>query len=304
MPDLERLAIEIATKQGGVITRQQAASVGYSRRQIGYRLGLDRWERVQSLGYRIMPALSASDHLAAAMALLPQAVVSHDSAGEIHGFPGIVEAPPIVSVHSRTTHLFPGVDVRRCHDLHDSHVVWRGGMRVTSIERTAFDLAAHYPQTRLNWMVAVLVKADTLELDVLATVLGEIGRKGKPGTAKVRALLHALEVGASGSHLEKRGRLLLEQVRCGCSPVSEYPWPWAPHRRFDDAYPVHQLAIEWDSVKFHGQRDAFETDRQRDRTAIENGWRVMRFTWRDVTESPVKLIESIQRVLSSEPCQP
>lgn len=304
MPDRDRLAIEIARRQGGVITREQAEEVGYSRRQIGYRLGLERWERVQALGYRIIPALSGRDHLAAAIALLPQAVVSHESAAEIHGFPGVVQAASVVSVHSRTTHLFPGVDVRRCHDIHESHIVWNDELRVTSIERTAFDLAAEYSQARLNWMVAALIRADTLDLDVLANVLGEIGRRGKPGTAKVRALLKAMEVGASGSPLEQRGRLLLEQVSCGCSPVSEYSWPWAPHRRFDDAYPVHQLAIEWDSVKFHGQRDAFEADRQRDRIAIENGWRVMRFTWRDVTENPIKLIESVQRVLSTEPCQP
>jgi very-short-patch-repair endonuclease len=58
-------------------------------------------------------------------------------------------------------------------------------------------------------------------------------------------------------------------------------------RRFDDAYPDHRLAIEWDGRrKYHGQFAAFEADRLRDREALLNGWRVVRFTWNDVNNRP------------------
>ena len=304
MFDRDSVAIELANQQGGVITRNQALQIGYSRRQIAYRLEIGRWELVQALGYRVIPAQNSEDLLAAAITLLPQAVVSHEAAGAIHDFVGIVDPPPTVSVHSRTTHVFPGVDVRRCHDLHESHILKQGALRVTSIERTAFDLASKYSQARLNWMVGSLVQADRFDMASLEAITVQVGRRGKPGTAKVRSLLETFEVGDGGSPLEERGRRLLDEISCACARMSEYPWPWAPHRRFDDAYPSHRLAIEWDSVKFHGQRDAFEKDRERDRAAVENGWRVLRFTWRHVTETPARLIDSVQRVLSAETCQP
>ncbi len=34
MPDKDRLAVEIARKQGGVISRRQVENIGYSRRQV------------------------------------------------------------------------------------------------------------------------------------------------------------------------------------------------------------------------------------------------------------------------------
>jgi hypothetical protein len=98
------------------------------------------------------------------------------------------------------------------------------------------------------------------------------------------------------SELERRARDLIASAGLPM-PIHEYPIPWAPGRRFDDAYPDQRLAIEWDSRRYHGQLEAFEADRLRDRTAALHGWRVIRFTWQDVEQRPAMVVESIRLLL-------
>lgn len=47
----------------------------------------------------------------------------------------------------------------------------------------------------------------------------------------------------------------------------------------DLAYVENKVAIELDSIGFHLNRAAFETDRRRDANLARHGWRVLRFTW-------------------------
>lgn len=301
MGHIDKRAIDLAARQGGVVTRRQAYEIGFTTRQITHRLSQERWHRIGDLGYRLIPASGSEHHLQAATVLLPDAVVSHGSAAFIHGL--VDERPdlPTVSVHSRTTHVLPDVFVHRCHDLLDSHVALVGMLPVTTPERTLFDLAATTTVGRLAWMAVELARDRRLDFAAVERVVAEIGRRGKPGTARMRELLEHLEVAESAdkseSPLERRGRRLLRRASCICGFKSEYPIPWAPRRRFDDAFPAHQLAVEWDSIRYHGQRDAFEVDRRRDRSALEHGWRVLRFTWSDVTERPDGVIETVRRTL-------
>lgn len=296
MRDVDRRVAEIANRQGGAITRIQLTGLGVTRGQIQHRVRRGRWDPIRKLGYRILPAESHEDHLLSAIALLPNAVVSHHSAASLHGFPALRKTEPHVSVHSRTTHHFPGVEVHRCHDLADSHVTTVAGLPVTSVERTIVDLAAKLSVKHLAFIVTRLLDQGALVADRLEIVAGSVARKGKPGTRNMRTVLETIEVTGPVSPLEKRGRALLSSH--GLAPDrSEFPLPWAPHRRFDDAYPMQKLAIEWDSFRYHGERDAFESDRRRDREAIEHGWRILRFTWRDVNERPDGVVSSVRAAI-------
>jgi very-short-patch-repair endonuclease len=176
---------------------------------------------------------------------------------------------------------------------------------VTTPERTLFDLAATTGVGQLAWMAVELARDGRLQFGAVERVVADIGRRGKPGTARMRELLESLDTGdqrsTGESPLERRGRALLTRASCACGFRSEFPIPWAKRRRFDDAFPTHRLAIEWDSIRYHGQRDAFEVDRRRDRSALEHGWRVVRFTWADVTERPDRVVDTVRRMLRCEP---
>jgi very-short-patch-repair endonuclease len=68
--------------------------------------------------------------------------------------------------------------------------------------------------------------------------------------------------------------------------------------RLDFAYVAHKVAIECDGFSTHGSRLAFEDDRRRQNFLVLEGWRVLRFTWRQITSSPDWVVEQVRRALS------
>lgn len=117
-------------------------------------------------------------------------------------------------------------------------------------------------------------------------------------------LLAAIEVARA---IQRRGRLVLDRIGEERStertvPLSDWSRAFADRlvrsglqrpemewrietadegfiAQVDLAYPVRRYAIELDSVAFHLDRQAFETDRRRDIRLAGAGWHVDRFTW-------------------------
>jgi very-short-patch-repair endonuclease len=54
-----------------------------------------------------------------------------------------------------------------------------------------------------------------------------------------------------------------------------------------------KLVVEIDGFSFHSGREAFENDRERDRQLTRAGYKVVRFTWRDLTERLDHVISEI-----------
>ncbi|HEY6635512.1 MAG TPA: DUF559 domain-containing protein, partial [Acidimicrobiia bacterium] len=86
------------------------------------------------------------------------------------------------------------------------------------------------------------------------------------------------------------------------APVRQYRAPWLRrvNGRVDLAYPSHQLLVEADSRRWHLLAAAFETDRIRDNAAQLAGWRILRFTWEEVTTAPERVVMTIRRALEDE----
>ncbi len=234
-----------------------------------------------------------------AIATLPKAVVSHDSAAELHKLPKLRRGIATVMVHSRTTHVFPDVTVRRCHDLLDEHVVEVSGLPVTSIPRTIVDLSPFLTARHLTAVLASAVADQRTRVDDVQTVVGHVARRGKPGIRKIRWILEDRESGPrDGTPLERAGASVLRNGGIP-EPRFEFPIPWDPDRRFDVAFPNRRLAIEWDSRRWHELAEAFARDRERDRQALLHGWRVVRFTWVDVKHHPDEVVDTVRRLLAS-----
>jgi hypothetical protein len=292
-------AIAHAAEQGGVIRRQQALAVGMTARQIDLRVRAGDWRPLMAGGYRLLDMDKPLDRVRAAVALLPDAVASHFTAAGLLGFGYEDEIAATVLVHSRTTHTFPGVRVFRCHDLLNHHVAVINGLPVTTAARTLVDVSALVSRPRLEHLVDAAVASRSVDVGALRSAFDEVARRGKPGVAQMREVLNA-RIGepASTSVLEIRGNRLL--VTAGIDGFeTEYAIPWAPGRRFDVAFPDQRVAIEWDSRRWHSQVDAFDSDRQRDRTASVNGWHVIRFTWRDVHDQPDAVVNTMLSLLDA-----
>jgi hypothetical protein len=113
----ERLVGEISSSQGGAIRLEQALEAGMTRDQVWHRLRSGQWSKLGRGSYLLTAMQSPEDRLRAAVATLPGAVVSHESAAETHGLSYVQRGLATVTVHSQTTHEFPGVIVHRCHDI-------------------------------------------------------------------------------------------------------------------------------------------------------------------------------------------
>jgi predicted transcriptional regulator of viral defense system len=295
--EINRFVNEFAASHGGVVTSDALRQSGFTRNMIDGRVRRHGWVSVGRGAYRLFPARDHLDTLAAALAVLERAVVSHESAAELHGIRRVPWGTSVVTTHTRTTHDFAGVEIHRAHDLDDWHLTRVEGFPVTTVARTVVDLAMTRSVGHVGAIVDDLVSRKQLSLDDLEAVAQAVGRRGKPGTLTVRTVIERrIGVDRSESELERRARRLIAEAGLPM-PRPEYPIPWAPHRRFDDAYPKIRLALEWDSVRYHGQLETFELDRQRDRDAVINGWRIVRFTWKDVTERPDRVIATIATLL-------
>ncbi|MFM2438100.1 MAG: hypothetical protein RLZ55_917, partial [Actinomycetota bacterium] len=64
----------------------------------------------------------------------------------------------------------------------------------------------------------------------------------------------------------------------------------------DLADPDAQLAIEIDGLAYHGP-DRFQSDRFRGNQLENAGWRVLRFTWADLTGRPDYVVDEVRRAL-------
>jgi very-short-patch-repair endonuclease len=58
------------------------------------------------------------------------------------------------------------------------------------------------------------------------------------------------------------------------------------------------LIVETDGFRHHGSRAAFESDRARDAQLQALGYRVLRFTYRQVREAPEAVVASLRSVMT------
>jgi very-short-patch-repair endonuclease len=101
------------------------------------------------------------------------------------------------------------------------------------------------------------------------------------------------------SELEARLLLLINAAELP-TPHCNHPVEIS-HERFvvDFLWPEHQLVVETDGKRFHDNPIAFERDRRRDRALQLSGYRVVRFTYRQLEDEPGEVIAAIDRLLKA-----
>lgn len=293
---LTRRILAVANDNGGYLTRDQLRMIGLSDSAVDRLIRGGHIVPVAAGVFQVIPSDDHADLIVGALLALPDAAASHQSAAHLLRFSELPELLPTVTVVSTTTHRFPGVTVRRADDLRPEHLITVSGIRCTNGARTLFDLAGILKYRQFAPIAEAAVTTGRVKPGHLERVAHELSRRGKRGSKAVADFLEWSSRG-SGTALERRGRSILARASLP-EPLSEYPIPWRPGHRFDDAYPDHRLAIEWDSRRWHERRAAMQADRDRDREAILHGWVVMRFTWDDVTKTPAKIATSVAQVLS------
>ena len=225
--EAEHRVFQLAGMQSGYVTRRQAIACGMSNDALKRRVSSTRWVRVKP-GLFLIPGFTPSvrGHLLAATAALG-AVVSHESAAEVHQLPGIRRGLAVVTVPTRTTNRFPDVVVHQSTDLSADEVLDIGGLPVTDQVRTAIDLAGTLKAGTIGRVIDHLVVAGVTTVDDIYIRVAGVARQGKPGMKTMHKVLE-LRVGEDylvESELELLGLRLLREWGFP-EPVLQFPLPW------------------------------------------------------------------------------
>jgi very-short-patch-repair endonuclease len=268
-------------------------ALGLGRRAIGHRLETGRLTAIHRGVYAVgHPALGPRGRAVAALrAVGPGAVLSHRSAAAIHGLlaaTGAIE----VTVAGRAPRSRAGIIVHRAASLGDEDTCRRDGLPLTSPIRTLIDLAGVLPRPPLE---RVLAEAQVLRLVHPPELKRAVERAhGRRGVARLARILRAGEPAPTRSQLERTF------LRLAAAADLERPRVNERVGRFmvDFLWPAQRVVVETDGWAAHGHRAAFTSDRARDAELQALGFAVLRFTYGQVTEEPVRVAARIAAVLA------
>lgn len=229
--------------------------------------------------------------LAAVLASGPRALLSHYSAGWLHG---LVSTRPVpVHVTTPTPRKRRGsVRVHRSRTLTEADRSLEQGIPVTSVARTALDLAA---VVRFGTLRRVIRRSEELEVFDLADFNSVLARnRGHRGTHPLARAIDIYEPPRfTRSGLERELLRLLE--RAGVA---------APSTAFNVAgyeldlyWPELRFAVELDVYATHGGHESFEEDRRRDEDLKLAGVELTRVTGWRLEREPGQVVDRIRRLL-------
>jgi hypothetical protein len=244
--------------------------------------------------YTIVPPSMLSlngRYLAAVLACGPTAALSHRSAADLHGLRGTDRAPIDVIVPGRTARRHDGIDLHRSTTLTAADITIVDNIPVTSVARTAFDLAA---VVRRRAVERALDQAEILDVFDLTALDDQLARNPHhPGAPILKAVLegHTAGTTVTWSHLEE---LCLEVTRAaGVQPpeVNGYVDPGDGELpiRPDFVWRAQRVVVEADGFGTHKTRRAFEDDRRRDQRLTSAGWRPVRVTQRQLKQERARI---------------
>ena len=232
---------------------------------------------------------------AAVEACGPGAVLSHRSAAELWGLLPEQIGYWEVTVVAHNAGDRPGIRRHRVRELDPSDIRTRHGIRITSPARTVLDNARHPLLEEL--MAAGFDRGLVTERQIDESLARSPTRRG---VRRVRRILSQ----RGGPRLTRSWaeRRLLSLIREAGLPV-----PLTNRLllgfKVDAVWPDLNLVVEVDGYEFHGDRNSFESDRARDAVLVAHGYRVLRFTARQLRDQPLLVLSRLAAALAlvSEP---
>lgn len=257
----------------GVFGPSQARSLGLSAGMASDRVAAGRLWRLHQGVYSIVPPpllRLEGRWLAAVFACGPGAVLSHTEAAAIWELRHAHAGPIHVTVPTRSgRRRRHGITIHRSGTLLPSDVTVRRGVRVTQPARTLADLRPLIPAS--DWERTCS-----------------------------RALDRHLHLGILGDGAIPTFSVLEDRLKRLCRRHS-LPSPRAQQQlgpfTVDFLWPEHRVVVECDDFATHGRRETFESDRERDAWLQLQGYRVLRFTWRQVEDHPGRVVATLRAAL-------
>ena len=278
---IEQAIATLAMRQHGVVSAGQLRAIGLGASAVKHRARTGRLHRlhrgVYAVGHRALR--HEAWWMAAVLAAGDGAVLSHRSAAALWRMrgagPGSIDV--ITPRHRRCSARLQMHEVALAAD----EVTLERGIPVTTPARTLLDLAIVVGPEQLQ---AAFDQAEYRRLGSATSVETLLARyPGRPGTRPLRRVLEDHRRNGetvTRSLLERRLLALVAKHGLPCPRINRV----GPEGELDARWPDQRLVVECDGFAAHGTRRAFEHDRARDRALQVAGWRVVRITWRQLTD--------------------
>lgn len=261
----QRKLLVLLSVQAGIVDRDQALDIGFSQRQISYRLRSGAWQRVYPGVYATFTGHLLRDaQLWAAVRFAGDgAMVSHETAAEVHGMidrpaPDIHVTVPISRRPARTRRPVHGVVIHRS-DQSRGHLPGPFTLPLTRADDTVLDLVADAPtfDHAYTWISRAVFR----NLVTASALRGALARRSR---VRWRAWLNdAFAEAQDGVLSPLELRYVRDVERAHGLPASEHQarrqLNGKTHYK-DSWYPEYRLAVEIDGPAYH-----FDEQVQRDR---------------------------------------
>ncbi len=292
-------------RQHGVVTRAQACASGLSAGAVRARVENGRWQRLHPGVYATFsgPVPHLAKLWAAVLAAGPEAILSHQSAAELHGLAngvsGSARGAGDTAIHITVPHGRK-VAPRRGIVIHRSRYIdeLRHPVRVppqTRVEETVVDLTqtARGLEEAYAWMAQSVNQGLTTAQHLLEAI------RKRPRLRQRRLLREGLGDVAAGCRSVLELSYVRKVERAHRLPVGERQArvTHAGRRNYLDVlYRQYRTVVELDGEAAHPYHERFR-DRRRDNAVTVAGNPVLRYGTADVEERPCEVAREVGAVL-------
>jgi very-short-patch-repair endonuclease len=288
----------LAARQYSLAHRHQLLDLGMSPRQIQARLNAGWLMPMHQSVYLVGTGASSPEQavMAAYLATGSEAVASHRCAAALWGLRGVEAPEPEITLWADRHRPLRGVVVHRTRELDAVDISRVRRIPVTTPARTLLDLGAVAPAEVVEPALEDALMRRMVTFKLLLNTLERLGGSGRNGAGVLRALVEERDpaTAPTQSMLED---LLYRVIRRGGlpAPVRQYEVAGV---RLDGAFPHVRLGIEADSRVWHGGRLDVQRNATKANILLAHGWRVLRFTWFDLTRRAGYVVGSIGQQLA------
>lgn len=297
---LDRAIAALALRQHGVVALAQLVELGLSPSAVGKRATRGRLHRVHRGVFAVGHAGIGRNGriMAAVLACGSGAAASHRTAAALRNL-GLRAGRCIeVTAPGARGRTRPGIRVHGTTTLDERDVELIAAIPCTSLARTLLDIAETSTRREVERACDRAEVQQLLDMAAIDDVLQRAaGRRGAP---MLTAVLREHRVGATVTRSELEELFLACCRKAGRPPDGVNAWipfPDGGGAEADFLWRAQRLVAEVDGRGVHTTRRAFEADRRRDQRLTLLGWRVVRFTWRQVVFDPAIVRDTLRALL-------
>jgi predicted transcriptional regulator of viral defense system len=299
-PPFDAALAALALRQHGVVSLSQLVALGMSRSGVQSRVDRGRLHRVHQGVYSVGHSLLSIEgrYMAAVLACGPGAALSHRAAADHLGIRNTSRARIDVTAPGARGRSRRGIDAHESASLAPDDVAVTRDIPCTTVARTLLDLAEVVDRRAVE---RAIERAEQLRLFDLRAVERALDRaNGRTGASVVRRLLARADwrPTLTREELEERFVALCRGAGVPQPEVNAWlPLGSGEGMEVDFLWRAERLIAETDGWETHGTRRAFERDRLRDQELALAGFRVVRFTWRQVEDDPDRVATTLRKLV-------